>query len=173
MNHLASSWKLIQVYLSFRFQHMWSLVKIPTIVKIHCASIWLPVVLQIWQAKNPTIGIASHVFSTTLMDLHKIVQPIADFENMQVPITPIIKEKLLVLQIWLILIFIEIYDCINLKNLHVIGKTKKLICPMTNLILSQSCTKHHQWLILGAKIWWVFCKWMNFLISWTQKRSFN
>jgi hypothetical protein len=33
------------------------------------------------------------------MDLHKIVQPIGDFENMQVPITPIVKKKLLALQI--------------------------------------------------------------------------
>jgi hypothetical protein len=39
--------------------------------------------------------IVSHVLSTTLMDLHKTLQPIVDFENMQVLITPIIKDKLL------------------------------------------------------------------------------
>ncbi len=50
------------------------------------------------------------------MDLHKIVQPIGDFENMQVPITPIVKKKLLALQIWLqFLFFIKIYDCKNKK----------------------------------------------------------
>jgi hypothetical protein len=32
------------------------------------------------------------MFSTTLMDLQKIVKPIANFENMQVPITPIVKD---------------------------------------------------------------------------------
>jgi hypothetical protein len=39
------------------------------------------------------------MFSTTLMDLHKIVKAIANFEITQVPITPIVKEKLLALQI--------------------------------------------------------------------------
>jgi len=37
--------------------------------------------------------------STTLMDLHKTLQPIANSENMQVPIAPIIKEKLLILHV--------------------------------------------------------------------------
>jgi hypothetical protein len=40
-----------------------------------------------------------HVFSTTLMDFHKTLQLIVNFKNMQVPITHIVKEKLLTLHI--------------------------------------------------------------------------
>jgi hypothetical protein len=34
------------------------------------------------------------------MDLHKTLQSFADFENIQVPIAPTVKDKLLVLHIW-------------------------------------------------------------------------
>jgi hypothetical protein len=36
---------------------------------------------------------------TILMDLHKTLQSFADFENIQVPIAPTVKDKLLVLHI--------------------------------------------------------------------------
>jgi hypothetical protein len=41
------------------------------------------------------------ILSTILMNLHKILQPIVDFKNMQVPIAPIVKDKLLALHTWL------------------------------------------------------------------------
>jgi len=59
-----------------------------------------------------------HTPSTTLMDLHETVQPIASFENMQIPIAPIVKEKLLILHVLLKYVLLKSM-IVEIKHLHV------------------------------------------------------
>ncbi len=82
--------------------------------------------------------IVSHMPSTTLMDLHKTLQPIANFENMQVLITPIIKDKLLALHILTLKCSIKLYDY----------KNSKLKCSMTIwswVNFAPNITNNHSW----------------------------
>jgi len=64
------------------------------------------------------------------MDLHKTLQSFANFENIQVPIAPIVKDKLLVLHIWHRYVLLKY---MNLKNKKFIYdyKNQKLTFSMT------------------------------------------
>jgi hypothetical protein len=123
VDHLADSLKLIQVYVSFKFQvtFMKPCQNSCNIEKNSFLQFSFPKYLKFDKLNIQQEEIVSHMPSTTLMDLHKTLQPIANFENMQVLITPIIKDKLLALHILTFKCFIKIYDYRN----------SKLKCSMT------------------------------------------
>jgi hypothetical protein len=58
------------------------------------------------------------------MDFHKTLQPITAFENMQVLVAPIVKDKLLTLYIWLIYVLLK-----KLKTYMVWLKKPKIYIP--------------------------------------------
>jgi hypothetical protein len=76
------------------------------------------------------------------MDFHKTLQSSAGFENIQVTIAPIVKDKLLVLNIWYRYIWLKSMNT-KIKKLYVITKAKNLRFPWQFDQVSQSYIKDH------------------------------
>jgi hypothetical protein len=131
--------------------HFRSPIKILTIEKIHFASIWLPTIPKIWLARYPTIrNYNSFIFhhlnrssqdSTTNCKFHKHASSHCTYNQRQILGITHLTYICFCQNLWLH----------RLKTYMWLQKPKTYVF-YDNLILSQSYTKHWQWLFLGAKI---------------------